>query len=414
MEILFIILILLITARLFSELAIQFNIPALIGEVLAGVILGLIFPHLSHQFHVLGEFQHSEAFRTVIDLGIFFLMLYAGLELKPKELGKSGKSAFWIALGGMILPLLLGIGLGYAVYPESELKFGQVFFTGVALSITAVPVAIKVLLDLGTLNSKVGKSIVSAAVIDDVISLFLLAMLTAFLKTGSLPSWQGLLILAGKVLCFFAVTFGIGNYLLSQLTQIASKNTQVEEVEFSVLLIVALAFSVLAELCSLHFILGAFVAGLFFQKRKMKDSIFQSVAHKVKAINTGFLAPIFFASIGLSINLSALNNIPLFVFGLLAIATLGKVIGAGLPAKFLGMNNREALIVGSGMNARGAVELIIAQIALSAGLFETPADSEIIQNLFSAMVIMAILTTLLTPLVLQLLMTKEKLDSRVT
>lgn len=401
------ILVLIVVARIFSEVAVRLDIPALVGEIFAGVVLGTIFSQYSESFPILSELEESKAFHAITELGIFFLMLYAGIELRPKDLGESSTNAFWIAIGGMLFPLLLGFGLGWVVYDESSLKMGQVFFTGVALAITAVPVAIKVLIDLGKLNDKPGKIIVSAAVIDDVISLLLLAFLTGFLRTGEMPDAQGVLLLTGKIALFFAITFSFGKYVLPTITRNITHRFRLEESELSMLLVVALAFSVLAEVLDMHFILGAFMAGLYFQKRDMESEVYMDVQNKLKGITTGFLAPIFFASIGLSLDLAAFVNIPLFVVGLILIATIGKVAGAGLPAKWLGLSTNEALIVGNGMNARGAVELIIADIALSAGLFEQPENSIIIQNLFSAMVIMAIVTTLLTPITLKYLVGRK-------
>jgi Kef-type K+ transport system membrane component KefB len=407
MDIWFILLVLLITARLFSEMARRFSIPPLAGEILAGVLLGLVFSRYSESLPVLAHLHDQEVFVAITDFGIFFLMLYAGIELSYNSLKKASGKAIWVAIGGMIFPLALGVGFGWLSFPESELKSAQVFFLGVALAITAVPVAIKVLMDTGKLHSKAGQTIVSAAVIDDVISLLLLAVLTFFLKNGEMPDFNGILLLGGKILLFFTITILVGLYILPYMIRLVSKRINIEESEVSFLLIVALGFSVLAEALDMHFILGAFIAGLFFAKREMKKSAYEDVKKKVGAITNGFLAPIFFASIGLSLELSAFVNAPLFVLLLIVVASAGKLFGAGIPAKLSGMTTKESIIIGNAMNARGAVELIIADIALRAGLFKLPSDSEIIQNLFSAVVIMAIVTTLITPIVLKQ-MTRKK------
>jgi len=401
MEIWYIILVLLVTARLFSELARRFNIPPLAGELVAGILLGIVFSTWSGTFPELSQLHDNEVFTAITEFGMFFLMLYAGVELNFKSLRKASGNAIWVALGGMFIPLALGMLLGWFSLPQSELKSAQLFFIGVALAITAVPVAIKALMDINLLNTKEGQTIVSAAVIDDVISLILLAVLTAFLKTGEMPGWDGILILIGKIILFFAITIVVGLYALPNLLKHVSKRINIEESEVSFLLIVALSFAVLAEALDLHFILGAFIAGLFFTKREIKKSVYEDVKNKIGAINSGFLAPIFFASIGLSLELTAFVNIPVFVLALILIASIGKIVGAGLPAKLSGLSTRQSFIVGNAMNARGAVELIIADIALRAGLFKIPGDSDLVQNLFSAVVIMAIVTTLLTPFVLK-------------
>ncbi len=401
MHIWYILLILLVTARLFGEISRRFNIPPLTGEILAGVVLGLVFNSYSDAFPVLAHLHDSEVFTALTDLGIFFLMLYAGLELSFNSLKKATGKAIWVAIGGMVLPLALGLGLGWFSFPDSELKTAQVFFLGVALAITAVPVAIKVLMDTGKLQSKAGQTIVSAAVIDDVISLLLLAVLTYFLNTGKMPDFNGILWLSGKIALFFLITILSGLYLLPYLIKQVTRKVNIEESEVSFLLVIALGFSVLAEALDMHFILGAFIAGLFFTRREMKKSIYEDVKKKIGAITSGFLAPIFFASIGLSLDLSAIVHIPVFVVLLILVASVGKILGAGIPAWLSGMKTKEAMVVGNAMNARGAVELIIADIALRAGLFKLPDDSTIIIQLFSAVVIMAIVTTLMTPLILK-------------
>ncbi|QIA09084.1 cation:proton antiporter [Draconibacterium halophilum] len=405
LDIWYILLILLVTARLFSELARRIKIPSLAGEMTAGIVIGLVLTNFSGTFPDLAQIHENEVFQAITELGMFFLMLFAGIELHYKSLKKASGNALWVAVGGMIIPLGLGMGLGWFSLPDSELKSAQVFFLGVALAITAVPVAIKVLLDLNKLQSKSGQTIVSAAVIDDIISLLLLALLTSFMRTGELPTLKGLGILSAKIALFFAITMAIGLYILPYVAKNWLHKMGVAESEMSFLLVVALGFSVLAEVLGMHFILGAFIAGLFFAKREVKEDVYEDVKKKVQAITSGFLAPIFFASIGLSLNISALVNIPLFVVGLILIASIGKIMGAGMPAKLTGLSTNDSLIVGNAMNARGAVELIIADIALRAGLFEQPGDSELVANLFSAVVIMAIVTTLITPLILKKLAT---------
>ena len=177
------------------------------------------------------------------------------------------------------------------------------------------------------------------------------------------------------------------------------KKWWIEELEFTMLLLVGLGLALLAEAFGLHFILGVFLAGLFFTKRTSGTKVFEEVEGKVTAISSGFFAPLFFASIGLHLDISAIWNIPVFVILLTLIAIATKFVGAGLAARALGMTNRESAGIGVAMSARGAVELIIAGIALDAGLFSKPEPvPEIIENLFSAVVLMAVATTLFMPI----------------
>jgi Kef-type K+ transport system membrane component KefB len=185
-----------------------------------------------------------------------------------------------------------------------------------------------------------------------------------------------------------------------------------DELEFSFFIIVALIFANLAELLGMHFILGAFIAGLFFGRRTIDSQVYDDVKGRVSGITTGFLAPIFFASIGLHLNLGAVTGIPLFLAILIVIAFLTKLIGASVPAAIMGLNRRDSLMVGVAMSGRGAVELIIADIALRAGLFSKPEPvPPVIDHMFSAIVLVAILTTLMVPVGLRLILAYYKPES---
>lgn len=408
MELLYVLLVLLAAARLAGEVAERIGQPPLVGELVAGVALGLVVQRYSGAFPVLSDLRENEVFTALTDLAIFFLMLFAGVETQPRELAKASKRAVLIAVGGMLLPLVIGFALGWAYLPSSSYKPAQALFLGVALAITAVPVSVRILMDLGRLDSPIGQTIVSAALIDDVLSLVLLAVLTAMIRTGSLPDAASLFWLAGEVAVFFAITIVIGRYLFPWLGR-RLKAAHASEFEMSGLLIAALGYGVLAESLGMHFILGAFIAGLFFVRRTIDPKVFKGIRSKLSAITMGFFAPLFFASVGMHLDLAAAVEIPLFVMLLVVAAFLGKLAGAGLPALALGFDRRESLAIGAGMSARGAVELIIAGIALRAGLFAHPDPPPAeIAFLFSAVVIMALATTLVTPIVLKRLMSPAR------
>jgi Kef-type K+ transport system membrane component KefB len=407
MELLYVLLVLLVVTRLFGEVAERFNQPALAGELLAGIGLGVVVAQYSGVFPVLADLAGNEVFTAITDLAIFFLMLFAGIELKPRQLAESSRGAVFVAIGGFFLPLATGVALAWVFLPESELKLVQSLFVGTALAITAVPVAVKVLMDLGKLNSKPGQMIVSAALFDDVMSLVLLAALLAVIRTGELPSATHLVLLGGNIGLFFVVTFAIGLFIIPRVGHLIGR-AKVAEFELSAMLVCALGYAYLAELLELHFILGAFVAGLFFNRTTMDDRIYENVKAKISGITSGFLAPLFFASIGLHLELSALREIPVFLAILLLVAILGKLIGAGLVAYWLGTGARNATAVGMAMSGRGAVELIIADIALRGGVFEVPdPPPPLVANLFSAVVIVAVVTTLITPIALRRILGSE-------
>ena len=196
---------------------------------------------------------NSELFVALADLGMFFLMLLAGIRMEPLDFAQSSKSAVLIALGGMLLPVSAGFVLGALVLPDSPFKIAQCIFLGVALAITAVPVAVRMFMDLGALESRVGKAVIAAALWDDVLSLFLMALLLAAIGSGGGGAFSlaALLPVVGKVLLFFIITIPIGLFVFPFIGR-HFRLLSFPEVDFSMLLIGALAYAVLAEYLELH------------------------------------------------------------------------------------------------------------------------------------------------------------------
>ena len=409
MNILYLILVLLVVTRVFAEFAERLRLPSIVGELVAGIALGIFLQLSDESLPVLRSATQSESYTTIVDLGMFFLMLLAGILMEPLEFARTSKSAVLIAVGGMIVPVGAGVVLGLVVLPDSPIKLIQSLFLGVALAITAVPVTFRIFMDFDALDSKVGKTVVAAALWDDLLSLFLLVLLIAMISNSDTVSHgsEGLFVLLGKVSLFFAVTIPVGLYLFPILGRYF-KYLHIPDVDFSMLLIAALAYAVFAEMMELHFILGAFMAGMFFHPKVVDVEVYERVEKQMSGITHGFLAPIFFVSVGLHLDFSAISQVPGFVVALILIALASKLVGSGLPAYWLGYSKREAAIVGVGMSGRGAVELIVAGVALEAGLFLQPFPVPVIVNsLFSAIVIMALVTTVLTPILLRYLMPKK-------
>jgi Kef-type K+ transport system membrane component KefB len=374
----------------------------LVGELISGILLGLFVQQYSSAFPVLAGLQEDHVFTAITDLGIFFLMLMGGLEMRPRRMMEESGGSLAVAASAMILPLVVGFGIAWAFIPDSNYKFAQSLFIGTGLAITAVPVSIRVLMDLGKLESRVGQVIVSAALFDDILSLILLAILTSIIKTGGLPGIADIGIILAQITLFFVVVVLIGRFILPWLGKIVHKYIQIDELEFSFLVIVALGFAVFAELLQIHFILGAFAAGLFFGRQTINERVYKDVNRKISAITAGFFAPLFFASIGLHLDLSAIPTIPVFLSLLIFVAFTTKLVGASIPAYMIGLSKRNAVAVGVAMSARGAVELIIADIAMKAGLFSKPEPTPIIiEHMFSAIVIVAIVTTVAVPVLLR-------------
>lgn len=401
MDIFYVLLVLLVATRSFGEFAVRVGQPALVGELISGIFLGALVVWRSDLFPDLAVLGDSKVFQALIDLGMFFIMLYAGIEMQPHKIMRYSAGAFVTALGGMALPLFLGLVLGLFFLPETPWKGAQSLFLGVALAITAVPATVRILMDIKRLNTRSGQIIVSAAVFDDILSLLLLAWLTGLIGAGEAPGVSDMVWLTGKIILFFAVTIAIGRFAFPWGGHLL-RHVKEKELDFSVLLIAAFGFAVLAEALDLHFILGAFVAGVFFGQKTIDKATYENVRSKVSAMTFGFLAPLFFASVGLNLDPKAITEIPVFLIVFLIIAFVGKFVGAGAAAYVFGLDKREAAAVGVGMSARGAVELVIADIALRAGLFDgAGSDDPVIKYIFSAVVIMAVVTTLVTPILLR-------------
>jgi len=393
-ELLLVILVATVLARLAGELMERVGQLALLGEILAGVMLGAFIIFGFPQFF---EAVHMEAFHIISNLGMFFLMLMAGMEIDAGELARVSKKGALVAAGGVVIPMGLGYLLGQLLIPESEYRFVQSFLLGVVLSITAIPSLTRVLDELGQLDTKLGNVMINAAVIDDILGLFLLAMLTPMIAGGGLPSAGELSLLAAKVFGFFGIAIVTGKFLIPRMGRLARKSKYVE-IEFSVAVIVALAFGVSAEYAGMHFIIGALVAGLFLRENAFGEHA-KTLESKMSGVTLGFLAPIFFVSIGLNVDLSALGTAPLFVITLIAVAVAAKLLGCGIPAMLSGFSLRESMAIGFGMNGRGAVEIVVATIALNSGIFSKPEPTPaLVSALFSSIVIMAVVTTVIVPL----------------
>ena len=398
------ILALLVITRLFGEAAERLGQTASVGEMLAGIFLAGLIAVFGTSLPIIGRLPDSEALAQLAEIGIFFLVLLAGIELQPKSLAKHAAAGFGIALGGMAVPMAFGFGLAWVFLPDIAARPALSMLVALALSITAIPATVKVLMEAGLLQQRPGQIIVAAALFDDVFSILLFAILAAVLKTGALPSTVALGWIVVKAMAFFGVTMVLGVHVYPRIGR-RIRLMQAAAIEFSFLVAVALFYGLLAELLGLHWVLGAFMAGLFFESSRVGAAVHLEMKLLVTAITGGVLAPLFFASIGLQVDLRAVAAAPVFIIALIATAIAGKLLGAGIPTYLAYRDRREAGIVGIGMSARGAFELIILSIALKAGLFaQTEGQDGIAQHLFSSLVLMAVATTLLTPILLRWLL----------
>lgn len=404
MEIFLDLLILLILARLFGELLLRLGLPQIVWEVCAGVALALAAASAGQYLPPLESFKESPAIGLVAEFGIFFLILSVGIEMQPREIMRRSRVSLLVAVGGMVLPLLSGAALGWAVLPDTPARAAQAMFLGIALSISAVPVAARIFQEAGLLHHRVGRTVLSAAIFDDILGLILLAVLTAVIQTGGLPPAGTFATLLIKVVVFFAITLFAGARLYPWVSRLLG-SARSRSAGFSVLVATGFAFGVLADAMGMHFILGAFVAGLYFEKKRVGRRAYREIKATVNSLTDGLVGPIFFASIGLQLDLTAVVTVPGFLAALIALAFAGKLIGAGVPAYFGGLKRRESVAIGVGLSGRGAVEIVIASIALQSGLFTQVGPPDVyVASLFSALVLTAIITTAVAPILLRYIM----------
>lgn len=400
-------LMLLFAARVFGALVERISLPSAVGEMLAGMVLISVAqvagPHQTF-FEGLPE---NEALSHVADLGIFFLLLMAGVEMQLSDTVHDARKSFVVALGGVALPLAAGIVLGFAFLEDGPNRSAQALLVGVALSITAIAASAKILQEFGLLRSEAGRVLIAAALFDDVFGLFLLALLSSVIASGALPSAFAFAVLLAKVTTFFVVTGLLGVHVYPRISKQIHRR-QAAEIEFGALAIVALGYGFLAELLGLHWAVGAFMAGLFMEQSRIGKQPHKSIRLMLNALTAGVLGPLFFAWIGLQANLTAIIEIPGFLVVLIVVAFVTKVVGGGVAAVAIGYGRQEAAIIGVGLAPRGEIMIVVISVALAAGLIDGGTTDPVAKHLFSALILMALANTVLAPLVLRFLLRSHR------
>lgn len=366
----------------------RFGLPVILGELLAGLILG---PPL------LGIVTASEPIELLAEFGIFFLMFYAGLEMDPKEAVEHIWPSIAVAFGGFVLPFVLG-------YFTCRIFGGTVYqslFIGMGLSITAIAVQARILHDMHIQNTKIGHIIIGAAIIDDILALVTLSILLGLVESGTIQVVEVSFIVF-KVAAFFALTILIGQFIMPRFTRRLDDR---EGKAFTFALLTAFTMAYLAELAGLHLIIGAFLAGQFVRKEIMDREVYQKISDRFFGLSYGFLAPIFFVSLSFHLQLQWEWSVIFFTITITLIAIIGKVVGCGLGSYLYGQSFWESAIIGSGMNGRGAVEMVVAVVVikLSDKLIASHTITEplLTKDQFSALICMAFVTTIIAPLSLK-------------
>lgn len=381
-------LLILVVAWAFGSLFTRIGLPFVLGELLAGLLLGP---------PVLGLIGPSPAIELLAELGIFFVMFHTGMEMDPKELLEHLWPSLAVAIGGFVLPFVLG----YFTTRAFGGTLNQALFVGMGVSITAIAVQSVILHSMRISSTYIGHIIIGAAIADDILSLIGLSVLIGLAKSGTVQVMD-LSIIIGKVIAFFAFTILLGEFVMPKLTKRLHDR---EGKAFTFAMMSALTMAYLAELVGLHLIIGAFLAGQFVRKEIMDEKIYHKISDRFYGLSYGFLVPIFFASLSFHLHIHLDFSFVLFATVLTLVAIIGKLVGCGLGYAIIKRNFWESAIIGFGMNGRGAVEIAVASVVLK--LSEELISSKVIgeplltQDQFSALILMAFITTLIAPLTLK-------------
>ncbi|MBP5697020.1 MAG: cation:proton antiporter [Treponema sp.] len=378
--------IIIIFAKLFGLTARRLKAPQVAGEIVAGLIIG---PSL------LGWVQPSQFLAGMAEIGVILLMFNAGLGTNINELKRSGLKATLIACAGVFIPLVCGTILFMFFFGFDKVgseRFYKAIYIGTILTATSVSITVQTLKELGKLKNFTGTTIVSAAIIDDVIGIIVLTVVIGFKD----PSSNTLKVVLNTALFFvFALVAG---YLFYRIFKIVEKRYNHTRRIPIVGLALAFSMSYIAQ----HFfnvadITGAYIAGVILCSTKDSDYI----ARKMDINSYMLFGPVFFASIGLATNIKNIDTTILFFSLAFVLVGMGaKVIGCGLMAKLCRFNRLESLKIGCGMMTRGEVALIVAQRGLAAGLLE--------HTFFTAVILLIIISSITTPIILKALYSKDK------
>ena len=377
--------IIMISTKILGLFTRKIHMPAVVGALVAGVILGPSCLNLITLTGDTGVFLEQMA-----EIGVILLMFNAGLETDLSELKKNGVASFVTALIGVIVPLIGGF-LGYAFFFHTDFSdYDEVLkavFVGVVLTATSVSITVETLREMGKLKGKVGTTILGAAVIDDIIGIIVLTIVTSLKDTSVSPITVVL-----KIVLYF-VFIAVLIFVLTKLKVFVEEQ---DEKRRTAIICVALCF-ILSYISEEYFgiadITGAYFAGLMLCTMKVGPY----VARRCEIPSYLIFSPVFFASVGLKVTLGGMDaSIWIFAIILLVIAILSKVVGCGLGAKICGCTGKEAFQVGIGMISRGEVALIVAQKGYASGMLD--------DVMFAPIVLVVIVTTLITPILLKLVM----------
>ena len=391
-------LILLATSRLLGRFFEAIGFFAITGEILAGFLLGpAIFNFID---------PNIEGLKGIVELGIFLLIFAAGLEVDLKDFIISLKNK---ALLCGITAFIISFGSGLAFGSFFKLSFFSSIVIGLCFAITAIPVSIKFLRNVKLIETTSGHTVMGAAIIIEILALLVLGISSGASNDYSLVEYFKLIFIkgAGMLIFFFFVLIVNkifrSEFLYMQRTKLLLNRliqTLGEEAVFGVGVLFVLLFSTISESLGFHFIIGAFFGGLLLNKDIIGSNFFDSLSHTLRSITSHFLTPIFFAYLGLLINLSAFED-GFFILAFLGVGYGVKILSSWLGAKISGFSSNEALKIGLILNSRGTFDLIVADLALDKGYIDS--------KIFSILILFGVLSVVFNPVLYrQIYRRKEK------
>ena len=377
--------IIIISAKIMGLVARKLHAPQVAGEIIAGLLIGP---------SVLNLVQDTDFIKGMAEIGVILLMFGAGLETSLGDLKKTGVKATLVATNGVIVPLVLGTLLYMGFYgfaPFGTNEFDNAIMIGCIMTATSVSITVQALRELGKLSGFVGTTIVSAAIIDDVIGILVLTMVLG-LKDPS----ENLGSVALKTALFFVFAIGVGFVIYKVFEKMDQRWPHTRRIPI-IGLAICFTMSYIAEkYFGVADITGAYIAGVIL----CSTDDHEYIARKMDINSYMLFGPIFFASIGLQTDVRDMNlNILWFSLAFVAVALIGKVIGCGVTAKCLGFTGEDSLKVGVGMMTRGEVALIVAQKGLSDGMLAS--------KYFTSVILLIIISSIVTPILLKLLYEKH-------
>ena len=381
MEILAIVPIILIAAFILGEMFKRVGLPSVVGQILAGLLFGI---------PLIKELLFAEGSALVIidflaTLGILLLLFLAGLEIEIEKIKETSRDSILISVCSALIPFVLGFVFVLLAFPEYGVMAGIIF--GGALMVTSEGTNVKVLMDFNVLNTRLGAIMLAAGAIDDIFEVLFLALVVVLAKGGSLID---LAMVPVEMIVFLVIAF-IAFKIISKILQHLEKKPGQETELFAIVLIFILVLSALSESLNVGYLIGAIIGGFLLQAsmKKISNENKTQLLNVIKLIAMGFVVPFFFVNVGLTFDIyTFLGNIPMILVTLV-IATLGKIVGTLIVKPVSSLSWKQLYYIGWGMNSRGAAELVIALIAVQYGLISP--------EIFSALVSMSLITTLILP-----------------